>query len=115
VSFKLLLAPQDLTQHYAGLAEREHDVMLDFLWTITKTVRYVLPDGAQVVDLPEPFELDTAHVACSITCAEEEGAVVVRSTVTVKVVRVPVDEYAAFREAVRAIDDKQSERIRISR
>jgi hypothetical protein len=35
--------------------------------------------------------------------------------VTLKATRIPADEYPAFRETCRAIDEKQSERIRISR
>jgi len=115
LSFKLQLTPHELTQSYAALAEREHDVVLYFAWTSHKTIRYVLPEGATAVDLPEPFEFDTPHLACSITCAAEDGAVVVTSTLVMKSARIPIDEYAAFREACRTIDDKQSERIRISR
>jgi tetratricopeptide (TPR) repeat protein/transglutaminase-like putative cysteine protease len=115
LSFTLLLAPQTLTSDYAALAEREHDVVFRFPWTTTKTLRYVLPEGAKVVELPEPFETDTEQFTCSISCAEEDGAVVVTCTLVLKVVRVPVAEYAAFRETCQAIDEKQSERIRISR
>ncbi len=115
VSFKLLLAPQNLTNSYAALAKREHDIVLRFPWTITKTMRYVLPEGATVLELPEPFEARTKHLDATITCTEEAGAVVVTCTVVMNAVRIPVDEYAAFRETCRAIDEKQSERIRISR
>ena len=115
VSFKLLLAAHELTKKYAALAEREHDVVFSFPWTSKKTVRYVLPEGATVVELPEPLEVETAHLGCTLTCAEEDGAVVVECTVVMKTVRIPVEEYAAFRETCRTIDEKQSERIRISR
>jgi tetratricopeptide (TPR) repeat protein len=115
LSFKLLLAAHELTKSYAVLAEREHDVVFRFPWANHKTVRYVLPEGAEVVELPAPFELETEHLDCSIATTAEEGAVVVTCTVVMKSVRIPVDEYAAFREACRTIDDKQSERIRISR
>jgi len=47
--------------------------------------------------------------------AEQMAAVVVECTVVMKTVRIPVEEYAAFRETCRTIDEKQSERIRISR
>ena len=114
-SFKMLLAPQDLAKEYAPLAEREHDVVIPFPWTITKTMRYVLPDGATVDDLPDPLELETKHIDASITSTAAAGEVVVESTVTLKSTRIPVDEYSAFREACRTIDEKQSERIRISR
>ncbi|MBN1916786.1 MAG: DUF3857 domain-containing protein [Verrucomicrobia bacterium] len=114
-SFKLLLAPQDLAKEYAPLAEREYDVVIPFKWTVTKTMRYVLPEGATVVDLPEPFQLETKLIDASIDSEVTDGAVVVESTVTLKANRIPVDEYTAFREACRTIDEKQSERIRIAR
>jgi len=115
VSFKGFLAPNDLTENYASLGEREHDVVFRFPWTAAKTMRYVLPEGATVLELPKPFEAKTTHLDCTIGTTEEEGAVVVRSTIVMKALRVPLEEYAAFRETCRAIDEKQSERIRISR
>ena len=78
-------------------------------------MRYVLPEGAKVLELPKPFEAKTTHLDCTIGYAQEEGAVVVSSTIVMKALRVPLEEYAAFRETCSAIDEKQSERIRISR
>ena len=115
VSFKMLLAAHELTKKYAALAEREHDVVFSFPWTSVKTVRYVLPEGATVVELPEAFEMQTEHLDCTLTCTEQDGAVVVKCTVVTKAVRIPVEEYAAFRVTCCTIDEKQSERIRISR
>ena len=115
VSFKAFLSPQNLTSNYASLAEREHDIVLRFPWMSTKTMRYVLPEGATVLELPEPFELHTKHLDCSITTSEQDGAVVVEYTIVMKALRISVSEYAAFRDTCRAIDEKQSERIRISR
>jgi tetratricopeptide (TPR) repeat protein len=115
VSFKAFLAPHELTKAYAALAKREHDVVMRFPSTSSKTMRFVLPEGAKVVDLPERLELATEPFDCTITYTEEPGAVVVNCELVMKAVRVPVAQYAAFREACHAVDEKQSERIRISR
>ena len=115
VSFKALLAPHELTTTYAALAQREHDLFLRFPYTSSKTMRFVLPEGAAVLDLPERFELTSEPLDCTITYTEEPGAVVVQCELAMKAVRVPVEQYAAFRETCRAVDEKQSERIRISR
>ena len=70
---------------------------------------------AKVLELPERFERKTAPLDCTISYAEEAGAVVVQCELVMKAIRIPVAEYAAFRETCRTIDEKQSERIRISR
>ena len=115
MTFKGFFGGYNLTKIYAGLSERKHDLVIDYPWTSEKTLKYELPEGFRVAEVPEDFHNENDFAECHIVYEKADGAVTVKMKFVMKANRIDVDQYAKFREFCQLVDEKQNEKIRISR
>ena len=115
LSFKSFFAGYGLTNNYANLSERKYDLVVDFPWTGTKTVKYKLPEGYWIVETPEDFRRESDFAFCEITYKRSEEGITVAVKFIMKVDRITVEQYQNFREFCQLVDEKQNEKIRITK
>jgi tetratricopeptide (TPR) repeat protein/transglutaminase-like putative cysteine protease len=105
-----------LTRRYGALSKRKYDLVLDFPWGLDSSIRFRLPPGYRVVSVPEDIRLETDFGKCRIAFdSSEPGSVIVRGSFSFDVSRVKVEQYEAFREFCRLVDEKRAEKIRIAK
>jgi len=105
-----------LTRRYGTLSKRKHDLELNFPWRLKSSIRFRLPPGYKVLSVPEDIHLDTDFGKCHIEFdSSEPSSVMVKSRFSFGVTRVKVDQYDAFREFCRLVDEKRAEKIRIAK
>ena len=67
LSMAISLYPHDLSGVYAELSARTTDVFVDHPWRTRNVMRYVLPRGWRVEDLPAGGEVKSQHLAFTQT------------------------------------------------
>jgi tetratricopeptide (TPR) repeat protein len=87
-----------LTPAYASLSTRRLPVKLPPLGTIDDTFVVKLPPGMRVVSAPPEAKADGPFGRYSVTVQRDDGKVVVKTRLTVKVVTVLPAQYAAFKQ-----------------
>ena len=105
-------APFRLEQSLASESERTTDVLLDVPWTIQRQIRFLLPEATTEIRLPENVEFETPDLRYRRTFVEG----LLREVICVEVLelrthRIPVERYAAFRDAARRVDAAQRRNI----
>jgi cellulose synthase operon protein C len=105
----------ELTKTYASLSERKYDLVLDFPWVGTKTMKYKLPNGYKVTETPENFHQDAPFASCDITYEKGEQGIAISMKLVIKTDRIPVAQYQEFRKFCELLDEKQNEKIRIAK
>lgn len=116
VEERQMVIPVALFQHnvasaQAQLARRKLDIFVTNPWSTRNVVRYRLPEGAQIVALPESLSIETPHISLRQEVRRVEGGFETDDTVTMTSRRVPVDDYPAFRKACLAIDRALARRV----
>jgi cellulose synthase operon protein C len=101
--------PVTLFQHqvasaYAKLAERETTLTITHPWATRNVVRYRLPQGSKLIQIPEGQNIDSKHVSLTQVVKKVEGGFETDDTVTLKSKEIPPSDYGEFREACLAID-----------
>ena len=104
-----LLIPVALYQHqvaraYAQLAERKMPLHLDHPWSTTNQIRYELPEGATIEQLPEGVRIESKHVSLVQEVKAVPGGFETRDTVSLLSEEIPPEDYPEFRRACLAID-----------
>lgn len=92
------------TQTYASLAERRFDLVLSGPWMNRFRLRYTLPAGHTVGELPPAYEEQTPFGRVRLSYRLEEGKVVCEGEVALTASRVKAGEYAAFRAFLGRVD-----------
>jgi cellulose synthase operon protein C len=100
----LTLFPHQVTSAYGSLAEREHDLFINYPWSTRNIVRYRLPEGAEIELLPEGVQVDTPYISLDQRINRVDGGYETDDTVTFKTRRVPASAYQEFRESLLKID-----------
>ncbi len=91
-------------QAYASLAERRFDLVLQSPWMNSFALRYVLPAGYSVAELPSAVEEKTPFGHVRLSYRVEGNALVADGEVALSVARVKAEDYAAFREFLGRVD-----------
>lgn len=104
-----LLLPVALYQHqvataYAQLAERKTALHINHPWTTTNEIRYVLPEGSTVEQLPEGVTIESKHVSLVQVVEKTPDGFLTRDTVSLKTKTIPPEDYGEFRNTCLAID-----------
>jgi Tfp pilus assembly protein PilF len=113
-SMALSLYPHDLTGNYAQLSARKTDVFVDHPWRTRNVMRYVLPAGFSAKDLPTGGTVKTEHLAFTQTITRTSDGFIVDEETAILERRIPVKDYARFRDAAIRADALMKRTIRIT-
>ena len=108
------LYPHGLTNSFARNSRRQHDVWLTYPWRTRNVMRYRLPDGYVVSDLPKSRSVESKHMNFSQRIREMPDGFVVEEDTQIKSRTIPLDEYQAFRKATLQADAIMKRKVRIS-
>ncbi|MCP3104631.1 DUF3857 domain-containing protein [Myxococcus sp. K15C18031901] len=100
-------------QAFASLAERRFDLVMQSPWTNGFDLRYTLPPGWSVTELPQAVEESNAFGRLKLTYRVEDGKLVAEGLVALDVARVKADEYPAFRDFLGRVDRAFGRRVLI--
>ncbi|MBN8469602.1 DUF3857 domain-containing protein [Corallococcus exiguus] len=98
-------------QAYASLAERRFDLVMSSPWVNTFKLRYTLPGGYTVAEMPQAVEETTKFGRVKLSYRVENGALVADGEVALSVARIKADEYPQFREFLGRVDRAFGRRI----
>ncbi len=107
------LYPHDLAGNYASSSARRFDIVLDHPWRTRNVMRYVVPAGMKVVDLPSGGSVDTPYVRFTQTITKTADGFIVDEDTAILKRQIPVNDYADFRAATIAADRLMKRKIRI--
>lgn len=103
--------PAELSQRFAGMTDRKHDLMIGIRMQTGTDFTLRLPEGAVVESVPEPLAIESPYVRYERT-VERDGMVIrIGQTVTILERRVPAADYAAFSEVCNRITAAQQEAV----
>lgn len=111
LSAPVTLMEEDWSERYAQLSRREYDLVLNFPSTRVNVQKMRLPEGLKIDTLPPDRSLKTDFGGYTRTIETEGGDITVREELVLDAVRVPVEDYPAFREFCRLVDRYQEETI----
>ncbi|MBZ4415071.1 DUF3857 domain-containing protein [Myxococcus sp. RHSTA-1-4] len=100
-------------QAYASLAERRFDLVMQGPWLNSFTLRYTLPAGWTVKELPQAVEETTKFGYVKLSYRVEGGKLVAEGEMALTAARVKADDYAAFREFLGRVDRAFMRRVLI--
>ncbi len=117
LSMAVSLYPHDLSGSYAQQSTRKTDIFLDHPWRTRNVMRYVLPKGARVDDLPKGGTVKGKHLAFTQKITRTADGFIVDEDTAVLDRRIPASDYVAFRDACLRADAlmKRTLRIEVSR
>ncbi|CAM3083019.1 DUF3857 domain-containing protein [Corallococcus sp. ZKHCc1 1396] len=98
-------------QAYASLAERRFDLVMQSPWVNTFKLRYTLPGGYTVAEMPQAVEETTPFGRVKLSYRVEDGALVADGEVALSVARIKAGEYPQFREFLGRVDRAFGRRI----
>lgn len=96
---------------YAPLGRRDHDLVLPPPGRELSTVEIVLPDGAEILEIPPSEELKSRFGVFRLRVAQEGGRLVVHREFELSTGRVSPEDYTDFRDFLRRVDALASPRI----
>lgn len=108
------LERSDLVARYASLSRREHPVEIARLSTTRWKLELVLPDGMQVLHLPEALKRETPAATFASRAYETEGRIVVEAELVFRENLIQPESYAEFREFCQDVTRSLREEIRLS-
>ncbi len=109
------LYPHDVAGNYAEQSTRRFELFIDHPWRTRNVMRYVVPAGMVVVDLPEGGEVSGKHLHFKqIITPTADGFIVDEDTAIVSR-RIPVEDYGAFRDQAVAADRLMKRKLRLVR
>ena len=114
LAMALSLYPHDLAGSYAPQSERKTDIFIDRPWRTRNVMRYVLPAGLVVNDLPSGGSVKTEHLAFTQTITRTPDGFIVDEDTAFLVRRIPVKDYPRLREAALRADALMKRTIRMS-
>jgi tetratricopeptide (TPR) repeat protein len=109
----LSLYPHDLTGNYAETSSRRFELFVDHPWRTRNVMHYVLPPGMRVQDLPRGGRVENAHIRFIQTVVPTADGFTVDEDTALLSRRIPMTDYAAFRDAAITADRFMKRKIRI--
>lgn len=110
----LSLYPHDLAGNYAEQSRRKTDIFVDHPWRTRNVMRYVLPAGWSVADLPVGGTVKSDHVSFTQTVTRTSDGFIVDEDTAVTSRRIPLADYPKFREAALRADALMKRTIRLT-
>lgn len=96
-----------------SLETREWDLLLGAPSGSRSRICYQLPAGFTAERLPDDVDLDCEYCSFSLDYTQTEGAIMIERTFLLKAPRIPVEDYATFRDICRAIEKAEEGLIHI--
>lgn len=115
LTMQLSLYPHDLTGSYGARSTRKTDVWVEYPWRTRNVMRYVLPPGFEVADLPSGGVVDGPLLSFTQIVTRTADGFIVDEDTALRARRVPVASYAQLRTAAIAADALMKRRVRLSR
>ncbi|QSQ20011.1 DUF3857 domain-containing protein [Pyxidicoccus parkwayensis] len=100
-------------QAYASLAERRFDLVMQGPWLNSFTLRYALPSGWSVTELPQAVDETTKFGYVKLHYRVDGGKLVAEGEMALTAARVKADDYAEFREFLGRVDRAFGRRVLI--
>jgi tetratricopeptide (TPR) repeat protein len=100
-------------QAYASLAERRFDLQLQSPWLNHFKLRYTLPPGWTVAELPPAVEENNAFGRLKLSYKVEDGKLVAEGIMVITHARVKAEDYQAFRDFLGRVDRAFGRRVLI--
>jgi cellulose synthase operon protein C len=97
-------SPRSYVQSYAPLVERRYDLVMSTPWTNRFTLRYQLPAGYRIDQVPPAYEETTPFGRVRLVQRVEAGQLVADGELALTTARVKAEDYAAFRAFLGRID-----------
>jgi cellulose synthase operon protein C len=113
LSARTWLGKLNLSTMYGSLPTRSLPLEIDYPWTQTYAVTYVLPAGSSAV-APSEQKVESPFGSASRQVKEEGNRITVTVSVALTVLRVDPSEYERFRAFCQQVDRLTDERIRIA-
>ncbi|WP_224361087.1 DUF3857 domain-containing protein [Hyalangium versicolor] len=98
-------------QAYATLVERRFDLVMQGPWMNNFVLRYTLPPGYTVAELPPTMEEKKDWGRVRLTYRQEGDKLIAEGEVAMTSPRVKVDDYTAFREFLGRVDQAFSRKV----
>jgi transglutaminase-like putative cysteine protease len=109
----LSLYPHDLAGNYAEQSTRRYPLFFDHPWRTRNVMRYVLPRGYELAELPSGGTVHGDHIRFTQTVTRTKDGFVVDEDTAIIVRRVPLAEYERFRKDALAADKLMKRTLRI--
>jgi hypothetical protein len=97
---------EDFVRSYARLSQRHHELVLAYPWQQEQELRFHIPAGWRVEQLPAPRKLDSEYgrFRQEVTASDDGREMTVRSSLEVSRHRIPPAEYPGFRAFLSNLD-----------
>lgn len=117
LTFRPILFPSELSRSYAALPRREHELVLRFNWSRERRTEIAIPEGYRAVQLPESQDLSGSFGFLKLNCRADGEKVIVEQSIGLQVdsLRVPVEQYEAFREFCSQVDHAEEQQVVLER
>lgn len=109
----LSLYPHDLSGNYGQQSARKTAIFLDHPWRTRNVMRYVLPPGWTVADLPAGGTVKNEYVSFTQTITRTEDGFIVDEDTAMLQRRIPAQDYAKLRDAALKADAFMKRTIRL--
>jgi transglutaminase-like putative cysteine protease len=111
----LSLYPHDVAGNYASQSSRRFELFVERPWRTRNVMRYVLPPGLRVENLPSGGTVSGEHLQFTQKVTATADGFIVDEDTAITSRRIPVADYAAFREQALSADRLMKRKIRIVR
>ncbi len=91
-------------QAYATLPERRYDLQMQGPWMNKFTLRYTLPTGYSVVELPPAMDEQVQWGRVKLSYRQEGNQLIADGELILPVARIKAADYHAFREFLGRVD-----------
>jgi cellulose synthase operon protein C len=97
---------EDFVRSYARLSQRKHELVLAYPWQQEQELRFRIPAGWRIEQLPPPrlLESDFGRFRQEVTASDDRREMTVRSTLEVSRNRISASEYPGFRAFLSTLD-----------
>lgn len=109
------LYPHGLARSYAERSKRQQPLWVSHPWRTRNVMRYRLPPGYVVVDLPKTRVIESEHLTFRQTITQTEDGFIVDEDTAILSRFVPVDDYPELRKAALAADAMMKRKVRLAR
>ncbi|UCF68719.1 MAG: DUF3858 domain-containing protein, partial [Acidobacteriota bacterium] len=112
-SLPVTSAPLGLLTQHASLETRRQALLLGAPMAQREIVDLALPDGLEVISMPQPQHLETRFGRYELNLRKQRTRVVIERVVDLPVQRIEPEDYADFREMALAIDEAERREIAV--